>query len=217
MKNVMKYVSLIVFSLFAVAVFALMMSFSFSALGRVYPGNLLNQVMGLVLFDIGALAWLIVFVYKAEGGLQRAGALVLFGLDFLGTLGLVSIEVLLGGQQYVSVAPWVGQSLVYIFIAATAFNLFGVYFHHYADPHVLNEIESQSQADAVVEEARRQADQSIKQNLQVLGAQLATRLTNDVRGRLDLPVLAEDLFQAPVGDPRPLSVEPADDSIHPTL
>src|SRR3990167_3086002 len=115
MKNVMKYVALILFSLFAVAVFALMMSFSFSALGRVYPDNLLNQGMGLVLFDIGALAWLVVFIYKAVGGLQRAGALVCFALDFLGTLGLVAIEVLLGGQIYVAVAPWVGQSLVYVF------------------------------------------------------------------------------------------------------
>lgn len=207
MKTVMRYVAQIVFALFGAAVFALMLSFSFSALQRVYPESLLNQGMGLVLFDVGAVAWLIVFVWKAKGGLQRAGALVLFALDFLGTLALVTIEVLLGGQQYVAVAPWVGQSLVYIFIAATVMNLVGVYLHHLTEPAVLAEIENQSMADEVEDEARRQAGEANRRDLPALGGQLAARLRADVRERLHLPALAESLFAAPLGPAGPLSPE----------
>jgi hypothetical protein len=204
MKSVMKYVALIAFALFALAVFALMMSFSYAALGRVYPGNMINQVMGLVLFDIGAVVWLITFAFKAEGGMQRAGALVCFIADFIGTLVLVALEVLIGGQTYVAVEPWVGQMLIYVFIAATVFNLAGIYFHHVMDPVVQSEIEDQSLIDDLQAEARRQAGEQNKIDTHDVGAQLAQRIQNNVRSRLGLPTLAENLFGAPVGEPSPV-------------
>jgi hypothetical protein len=197
-KNVMLKLAQMAFIAFGLVVFALMLSFSFSALGRVYPNNLPNQLMGLALFDLGAVVWMLVFIYKAKGSWQRAGAFALFLADFSGSLGLVAIEVLLGGQSYVKVADWVGQALVYIFIAAIALNLIGVYFQHFTEPAVQSEIENQSMADEIEEEARRQAGESNKLNLRDLGKQLAHRMQNDVRVRLSLPALADDLFGVPV-------------------
>lgn len=204
MRAVMSKVIQILFGLFGLAVFCLMISFSFSALGRVYPGNFLNQVMGLALFDIGAIVWLGSFVWYSRGW-QRAVSLVLFVLDFLGSLGLVAVEVLLGGQKYVTVAPWVSESLIYVFIGAVVANLAGTYMHHIMDPAVLAEIENQSMADDIEEEARRQAIVANKADMPSLGAQLAVRLRNDVRQRLKLTTLAEQLFDAPVsGETEPV-------------
>lgn len=215
MKTVMQNVSKILFALFAGVVFLLTMSFSFSALQRVYPDSLFNVAMGLVLFDIGALVWALVFVYKSKGGAQRAGAFVLFGWDFVGTLGLVAIEIMLGGQSYVKVADWVGQSLVWIFIGSAAMNVIGVYFHHGTEQAVLDEIENQSAADEVTAEARRQAAENNQANLRELGGQVAVRIDADVRNRLGLPLAAaEGLFGGSVGlkpsviHPQPVQEQP---------
>ena len=69
----------------------------------------LVPLFALVVFDVGMLAWLYVYLNYAEGSGQRAVALVMCIFDFLGVGLMVLAEILLGGQNLVSVPAYLGE------------------------------------------------------------------------------------------------------------
>ncbi|MCC7187904.1 MAG: hypothetical protein IT312_04110, partial [Anaerolineales bacterium] len=130
----------ILFAAFGIAILGLLMSLTFGALGKLFPDNFTNQIWGLVLFDIAAMIWALAFVYKSESTGQYAVAAIGFVAAFVGTLGMVAVEVLLSGQEYVEVQSWVGQWMVYGFIIVTAIHAALLYAHHATAPDIHQKI-----------------------------------------------------------------------------
>ena len=203
MKKVIATAAGILFAVFGIAILGLLMSLTFGALGKLFPDNFMNQIWGLVLFDIAAMIWALAFVFKCQSTTQYAVAAIGSIAAFVGTLGMVAVEVLLGGQTYVQVSDWVGQWLVYGYVLMTALHSALLYAHHAAAPDIHEKINVGIARGEIVTEAIKQATQS----LEVQKAALAESIHNDIvaqvkrdlgiqRGQvLDLPAL-------PVIDPQ---------------
>jgi hypothetical protein len=198
MKKVLATAAGILFAVFSIAILGLLMSMTFGALGKLFPGNFTNQLWGLVLFDIAAMVWALVFVYKSESTGQYAIAAIGFIASFLGTLGMVAVEVMLGGQTYVEVEDWVGQFLVYGFVLMTAIHSALLYAHHGAAPAIHEQINVGVARGEIVTEAIKQATQSLEVQkaalAQSIHADIVAQVKRDLgiaRGGqvLDLPAL----------------------------
>ena len=187
----------IIFAVFSVAILGLLMSLTFGALGKLFPGNFTNQLWGLVLFDIAAIVWALVFVFKSESTGQYALAAIGFIAAFVGTLGMVAVDVMLGGQTYVQVDDWVGQWLVYGFVIMTAIHSALLYGHHGAAPDIHQKINVGIARGEIVTEAINQATQSLDTQKAILAQTITQDIIEQVkrdlgisRGQvLDLPAL----------------------------
>ena len=198
MKKVLGSAAGILFAVFSIAILGLLMTMTFGALGKLFPGNFVNQIWGLVLFDIAAMIWALVFVYKSESTIQYALAAIGFIAAFLGTLGMVAVEVLLGGQDFVTVEDWVGQFLVYGFVIMTALHSALLYAHHATAPDIREKIDVGIARGEIVTEAISQATKSLEEHkaalAQSIHADIVAQVKRDLglaRGGqvLDLPAL----------------------------
>ncbi len=77
------------------------MSFTWGALGKLFPNSFTNQMWGMVMFDLAAMCWALAFVFKSNSVGQYATAGIGFIIAFLGTLLMVAAEVIMGGQTFV--------------------------------------------------------------------------------------------------------------------
>jgi len=203
MKKVIKSATGILFAVFGLAILGLLMSLTFGALGKLFPGNFTNQLWGLVLFDIAAMVWALAFVFKCESTGQYAIAAIGFIAAFVGTLGMVAVEVMLGGQTYVEVSDWVGQWLVYGFVLMTALHSALLYAHHGASPDIHEKINVGIARGEIVTEAIKQATQSLDEQKADLAQSITQDIVNQVKRDLGLQrgqVL--DLPALPVTDPQ---------------
>lgn len=197
MKQIFTTIAAILGGVFALLIFGLMLSLTFSVMGRLFPQSWQHQIWGLVLFDVAALVWFITFIFRSQGSGQRAVSLLLFVASLIGTLAMISAEVLLAGQNFVTVSPAVGRSVVYVFIAATAAHLIGLYTHHALTPSVLQAIKAQDLKDDLQEQAMTDAQGRFTARKAELGALLADGIERDLLADMSLPIparLASDLF-----------------------
>jgi len=184
--------------LFAVGVFVIIISLSYSALGRVFPGSLFDQAAGLLLFDISALVWFMQFV----GGSRSVSQYVYSGLGFLlgllGSIGLVGIEV--GISSGMLIAEEMTKPLSYIFIGAAVGHLMVLYAFHGSEPAISAEISLGVEKAKVHDEGMRQAEEMLKRDMAQLGREISLRLVDDVKRDLRLPGQVIDLPALPMDD-----------------
>lgn len=205
MKTVLTIAAKILGGIFALLVFGLMISLTFSALGRIFPESLINQLMGVALFDIGAAVSLLSFVYVSKGGAQRAISLILFVVSLAGTLGMVSLEVLLSNGSLTAEAA--ARPLAYAFIGMTAVHLVGVYAHHISAPDTLLEINLQSEEDETIEQAISDTQQIMAQNRRSMASIISKRQQASIYRRLSLlpppEVIDAEVSDTPAAKPAP--------------
>src|SRR5690349_19574482 len=121
MKKVLASMSKLVAAAFSIAVLALLMSLTYGALQWIFPGSFTNQIWGLVMFDIAAMCWALIFVFQSRSTGQYAAAGIGFIVAFLGTLLMVASEVIISGQTLTPAnVQEIGRWMVYGFIAVTA-------------------------------------------------------------------------------------------------
>ncbi|NWG07584.1 MAG: hypothetical protein HXY35_12955 [Chloroflexi bacterium] len=197
MKKVLQSAAGILFAVFSIAILGLLMSLTFGALGKLFPDNFMNQIWGLVLFDIAAMIWALVFVFKSESTMQYALSAIGFIAAFLGTLGMVAVEVMLGGQTFIEVESWVGEWLVYGYVIMTALHSALLYAHHATAPEIHEKINVGIARGEIVTEAIKQATDSLEVQKAALAENIHRDIVNQVkrdlglsRGQvLDLPAL----------------------------
>lgn len=204
MKKVLQRVAGILFTAFGVAILGLLMSLTFGALTKLFPDNFTNQVWGLVLFDIGAMIWALAFVFKCESTGQYAVAAIGFIAAFVSTLLMVAVEVLLSGQEYVAVAPWVGQWLVYGFIIVTAIHAALLYAHHATAPDIHEKINVGIARGEIVTDAINQATKQLDEEKTSLARSIRDDIVQQVKRDLNLrPGHVLDLPALPVDNNAP--------------
>lgn len=176
MKKVLGNITVYIFGAFGIAILGLLMSLTYQALGRIFPGSFTNQIWGLILFDIGAICWALAFVFICETVAQYAIAAIGFGTGFLGTLLMVGAEVILGQELITSNAAEIGQWMVYGFIAATALHAILLYAHHAAGQEIRQRIDVGIARGEITTEAIKQATAT----LDIEKTNLARTITADI-------------------------------------
>jgi hypothetical protein len=188
MKKVLQTASKYIFGAFGVAVLALLMSLTYSALARIFPDSLVNRAWGLVMFDIAAMAWALAFVFGSTTTGQYATAALGFVTGFLGTLGMVAAEVVLSSGQVES--GDIGKWMVYGFIIVTALHAALLYAHHATAPDIHEKINIGIARGEIVTEAINQATRQLDEEK----AQLAHTIHNDIVSQVkrDLGLIPAD-------------------------
>lgn len=188
MKKVLQTASKYLFGAFGIAVLALLMSLTYSALARIFPDSLVNRMWGLVMFDIAAMAWALAFVFGSESTGQYATAALGFVVAFLGTLGMVAAEVILSSGQIET--GDIGRWMVYGFIVVTALHAALLYAHHATAPDIHEKINVGIARGEIVTEAIAQATRQLDEQK----AQLAYTIHNDIVSQVkrDLGLIPAD-------------------------
>jgi len=157
-----------------------------ASLTYLFVANALPQVhwavplFALVAFDVGMLAWLKVFLDYAQGGGQRAVALVMCLFDFLGVGLMVLAEILLGGQTMVSAPENLGEYAIWGIAIWTVVNVGAVLTFHLLEPGARRTMALRSEMDLVFDEALKKLP---AKRAEVSG-QLSDQLSDDMLAQL---------------------------------
>jgi hypothetical protein len=188
MKQLAGTIGKILFWIFAIAVFFWTASLSLAALRMILPNDPVKPFVGLVLTDIGALTWLLVFIGQAQGLAQRGVSLIMFIIDLAGVVLLSAFELLSSGQTLARVPAELGNAVIWGVIGLTLANLAAAYFYHLAEPQTWKAIEFGVLTDRLQGEALQQAQRNVEAEAQKLGAILAARATAELKYSLRLPM-----------------------------
>jgi signal transduction histidine kinase len=140
----------------------------------------LVPLFALVIFDVGMLAWLKVFLDYAEGSGQRALALILSLFDFLGVGLMVLAEILLGGQTMVAPPENLGEYAIWGIAIWTVVNVGGVLIFHMLQPDARRKMVLQSEMDMVFDEALKK----LSTRRAAIGGELSDRLADGLLAQL---------------------------------
>jgi len=168
----------------------------------------LVPLFALVIFDVGMLAWLKVFLDYAQGSGQRALALILSLFDFLGVGLMVLAEILLGGQTMVAPPENLGEYAIWGIAIWTVVNVGGVLIFHMLQPDARRKMVLQSEMDLVFDEALKK----LSTRRVAIGGELSDRLADGMLAQLvaglslegNRPAL-EPALPAPEAKPLPVS------------
>lgn len=196
MNKLMPYVAGVFFALFGFGVIALLFSYTFSALAYVFPDNLFAQMMGMVLFDIAAIAWLLALIYLCKSVMQYAFSFIGFVFGLTGSLAMVAMEVMLGGQELMEAPSWVNEALIYGFIIAAVVHVVLYYSFKLSAPEISADISLGFETAQITDEAMKQAEAQLLQQRGALGGVIAPRLITNVKRNLGLPV-SQSVIDAP--------------------
>jgi apolipoprotein N-acyltransferase len=188
MKKVLQTTSKYIFAAFGIAVLALLMSLTYSALARIFPDSLVNRMWGLVMFDIAAMCWALAFTFGSQSTGQYATSAIGFIVGFIGTLFMVAAEVALSSGQIEG--GDIGKWMVYGFIIVTALHAALLYAHHATAPDIHEKINVGIARGEIVTEAINQATKQLDEQK----AQLAYTIHNDIvsQVRRDLGLIEAD-------------------------
>ena len=187
-------------------------SLTYSFLSMALPGTFwLVPLLGLVVFDVGMIAWLFVFLSHAEGAIQRAAAIILCLFNFVG-VGLMTIsEILLDGQTMVEAPAMLGTVAIWAIGIWTTVNVLGVLVFHLGDNKARREMALQSEKDAIFDAAlddlktRRIAAQ--KALSQEMSAVMMDELTASLRADNDRNGVPDIMERGQQSGPRITSTE----------
>ena len=161
-------------------------------------------VFALVVFDIGMLAWLKVFLDYAQGSGQRAVALIMTLVDFLGVGLMVLAEILLGGQTMVAAPANLGEYAIWSIAFWTVMNVGAVVAFHLLHPEARRQMALRAEMDQVFDEALKKLG---TKRAQVSG-QLSDQLSDDMLMQLVAELAAKREAVIPASAPT-LAVTPA--------
>lgn len=144
------------FLFYAVAIILLIWtsSLTYSFLSMALPNTFWAvPLLGLVVFDVGMISWMFVFLGHAEGAIQRAVAIALTMFNFVGVGLMVIAEILLDGQQLVEAPEMLGTAAIWGIGIWTIANVLGVLIFHLGSPAARREMAMQTEKDALHEGA----------------------------------------------------------------
>ena len=185
MKDIFGMIGKIMGLVFSGAVVAYTAYLTYMLAARLVPGNTILQAMTVVLFDIGALTWFVLFITQAKGTLQWGISAIGFLMGLGGAVIMAGGELILG-QSLVVVdnVQEIGWILVSTTIAAALVHALLSYMFHLADPAVWNQIENLQRISKVQEKAYEVGRAEIDRQAAEMGADLAQSLVYEARAQL---------------------------------
>jgi len=158
-------------------------------------GQEILGVIALAAFDLGLVAWLIVFLKGAEGGLQRGIALLMVLIDLAGVVvGFLGDTLLTAGETGLLAQMSEGdkQTIVMLTAGVIAANIAGTIFYHLASPDNLRHMQEEAARDKI----QQQSLEAISQQANLLAEQLAPVIAADwvrnMRAEFTAPLTSRD-------------------------
>ena len=213
MKKLFAAIAGIIFGAFGIGVLGLLISLTYSALGRIFPDNFENQMWGLVLFDIATIAWFLAFVFQSHSLAQYAAAGVGFLTGLVGTIGMVAAEVTLSSGTLTGKTDTsqIGQWMVYAFIAATIIHVILIYAHHGGSPEISQKINTGIARGEIVDQAMKDAVKQLDVEKAALAQDITEDILSQVKRDLQLTPIRNTIFDRRQTKTQPLPY-PIDDA-----
>lgn len=183
-KNLMQAVSKVIFYLLGATLLVWTASMTLAFVGAALPNLPVAKYFALAIYDIGAVAWLAIFIYAAEGIPQRAGALILSIFDLVGVGGMVMAELLTGGQTIAQVSSDLGMVALYGIGIWTFINLVGIFSYHMTDPDTMNRMVQRSSQDKITARSLKLLEARTDEIADEVAEQLASRMVGETLLRL---------------------------------
>lgn len=184
MKKIFPHLVSVAFALFMAGVFALVVSLTYSALGRMFPDEPFTQLAGVSLFDFAALVWFGVFVYKSDSTGQYTAAAFGFLFGLAGAIGMIAIESAINAGM---VTPEeMSKYLVYVFVGVSIAHMVLIYAHHAGAAEVNAKISLGIEKAKINDEGMKQAEQILMSNQTALGQTIANKLVSEVLHDLNI-------------------------------
>ncbi len=165
--------SKVVFGLISVVILLWTGYLTTSFLSMVLPASFwVVPYLGLVVFDGGMIGWMFVYLYLAEGSMQRTIALGLTVFNLIG-VGLMTIaEIVLGGQTFTAAPEMLGTVAIWGVGIWTFVNVAAIVGFHLSSPDARIAAAIQEEKDAVVDEALTDLSNRRSDNAKLLSSQL---------------------------------------------
>lgn len=186
MKDVLSKVTVYLFYILVGIVLAWTASLTLAIGFELFPADPVTPFFMLALYDGGALIWLLVFIFKAQGMAQRAIALLIMIVDLIGVVFLSGAELFLGGQELTSIPDGLGTFVVWAVALSTLANVFAIYAFHLADPETSSAIRMRNLQDKVTDEALKQIETDVTAEAMDLAALIKPRLRANLMADLRL-------------------------------
>jgi len=179
--------SMIVFGLISTVILLWTGYLTTSFLSTVLPAAFwIVPYLGLVVFDGGMIGWMFVYLYLAEGSMQRSIALGLTVFNLIG-VGLMTIaEIVLGGQTLAEVPAMLGTVAIWAVGIWTFVNVAGIIAFHLSSPDARIAAAIQEEKDAVVEEALTDLSNRRQENAKILSGQMGAGMFKTMVSELSL-------------------------------
>ena len=168
--------------------------------GNDFLGDMLPY-MALVMFDVGAVAWLLVFLRHAEGIVQRSIAVIVSFISLLGAIFLSVAHLYLGGQALTSIPAEMGTWVLWAIGGMTLVHGTAIWASHIADPEEMRKIKTQSIMDNGKALALERAEAMVDRELDGIAESMAGVYAAGIRTNL--------LRHAGVGMGGPMVTAPA--------
>lgn len=197
MKKVIAGIAGLIFTLFGFGIIALVVSLTYSALGRIFPGSFENQIWGLVLFDLAAIAWALGFAFQSKSAGQYIAAGAGFITAMIGTIGMIAAEVMLSGNQLTggtADTAEIGRTMIYTFIGCSVIHLLLLYAHHAADPEMATQITTGISRGEVRSRALKDAEKQLAAETPALAQAITQDIVSQVKRDLQLTPIDNTIF-----------------------
>lgn len=216
MKNVLKYLSKILFYIFCLVVLGWTASLTLQFVSTVLPGSTVEPFLALGIFDGGALVWLVMFLYGSTGLGQRAVSILLLALDLAGVAVMTIAALFLGGQTYTVPITNLGEIAVWVIAIWTFLNLAAAYAYHLLAPGTAHEITMGVAQDKVKAEALKHLERGMDEISSQVAAEMAESLLADAlrdlgvapRPRKSLPAITPIPTRKPEAEQEPINLVP---------
>ena len=175
----------IVFGGIAVALFSWTAYLTVTFLSMALPGAFwLAPYLGLVVFDIGTIGWMVVNLFLAEGAPQRTISAGLTIFNLLG-VGLISMaEIVLGGQTLTEAPAGLGTAAIWGVGIWTFINVAGIVAYHMTAPAARLAAAIQDEKDATVDQALQNMRDRREANALALSEQMGGGMYNALLGEV---------------------------------
>ena len=176
----MKLISKILFYMVAAVLVLWTASLTYAFISTALPNQPVTRYFALVVFDVGMVSWLMIFMFGAEGIAQRGIAFLLSLFDLVGVGMMVYAEIFLGGQTLVASTGNIGLYALYAVVIWTIINLVGVWAYHYTEPENLKRMKIRGTQDKLLAKSLEKLERKIDAISDDVSDQLADGMKVDV-------------------------------------
>lgn len=205
MKRALGFATSILFFVLIIVLIALMVSYTLSFVSKLFPDDAIKQWGTLAIFDLGAVIWFLVFMFKAKGAGQRGTGLLGLVVDFLGSLIIVAAEVFTAAESYLTdpaTAAWLRETATYVLVIWLGVNIALTYIYHITDPKQQEEMRARNIQDEITSKALDMAEAKVNQISASLADELSETMKINVLASLNIknPALLPPVIDATAKD-----------------
>lgn len=192
MKQAFGFASKILFFVLIGVLLVLNASYTMSFVSKLFPDDWIKVWGSLILFDLGAIVWFLVFLTWAEGAGQRGTALLMGIFDLLGSLVLAGAEVFSASEQFLSdraMVAWLRETATYVLFVWLGVNIAATWLYHVVDPKQKQDMAARNIQDEMTARALEMVQGKVNQMAPELADEISERMFTNILAQLSISKL----------------------------